>query len=560
MRFDLVIRGGTVVDGSGLGAYRADVGVVGRRIGRIGRIDERGTHEVDAEGHVVTPGFIDGHTHMDAQIFWDRLGSNSCWHGVTTVVMGNCGFTLAPASAEQSALVVRNLERAEDISADAMAAGIDWTWTTFAEYLDAIDALPKGINYAANVGHSALRTYAMGERAFTEEATDEDLDAMAGELIGALAAGAFGFTTSRTHHHETSDGRPVASRLASWEEVRRLVLAMGRSGSGVFQMVEDAPGPDEVGARDAAIIDLAVESGVPFAIPTATAARRPISLIERTVAAGGRMFGLGHCRGIGTMSSFRTQLPFDSLPEWQEIRRRPFEEIRDLLKDPEVRARLVKVAHDGPYREALGGEARKPDFERLQILRTPLPPHQTVADLARAEGVDPVEIMIDLALETDGSQFFVQTNTPFDHDGIKKVLAHPNTIMAFSDSGAHVTQMSDASIPTHLLGHWVRDQEDFTLEEAVRMLTFEPARAWGFPDRGLLREGLVADINVFNPATVSPALPRLVHDLPAGAPRLEQRAEGFRATVVAGRVTHRDGEPTGELPGQLLRGPLAAGR
>lgn len=557
MPYDVVIRGGTVVDGSGLGAYRADVGMADGRIRRIGRIDERGAEEIDAEGHVVTPGFIDGHTHMDAQIFWDRLGANSCWHGVTTVVMGNCGFTLAPAPADARALVVRNLERAEDISASAMAAGIDWTWTTFAEYLDAIDALPKGINYAANLGHSALRTYAMGERAFTETATDDDLEVMRRELTSGLAAGAYGFTTSRTHHHETSDGRPVASRMASWEEVRRLVMAMGETGAGVFQMVEDPPEADEASARDAQIIDLAVASGVPFAIPSATAAPRPISLIERTAAAGGRMFGLGHCRGIGTMSSFLTQLPFDSLPAWAEIRRRPFEEIRALLADPDVRARLVRAAHDGPYKEALGGEARKPDFERLQIMRNPVPPHQTVADAARERGVDPVEVMIDLALETDGAQFFVQTNTPFDHEGVKRVLSHPGTIMAFSDSGAHVTQMSDASIPTHLLAHWVRDREDFTLVEAVRMLTLEPARAWGFADRGLLREGLVADVNVFDPATVSPNMPRLVHDLPAGAPRLEQRATGFRATVVGGQVVQRDGQPTGAVPGQLLRGPLA---
>ncbi len=231
MSYDVVIRNGTVVDGTGLAPYRADVGVRGGIITAIGRISERGEQaDVDAEGHVVTPGFIDGHTHMDAQVFWDRLGTNSCWHGVTTVVMGHCGFTLAPASADDRHLVVRNLERAEDISGAAMAAGIDWTWTTFAEYLDAVDRLPKGINYAANVGHSALRTFAMGERAFAEQAAPEDLEAMEAELRSALRAGAYGFTTSRTHHHETSDNRPVASRLASWEEVRHLVGRHGRPG------------------------------------------------------------------------------------------------------------------------------------------------------------------------------------------------------------------------------------------------------------------------------------------------------------------------------------------
>ena len=558
MGYDLVIRGGTVVDGSGLGSFRADVAVQGDRIARIGMVRDRGAREIDAEGLVVTPGFIDGHTHMDAQIFWDPLGRNSCWHGVTTVVMGHCGFTLAPAPREQRGLVLRNLERAEDISGAAMEAGIDWTWTTFAEYLDTIDRLPKGINYAANIGHSALRTFAMGERAFTETASPADLAAMERELRDALAAGAFGFSTSRTHHHETADGRPVASRIASWDEVRQLVLAMGDMGGGIFQLVEDPPGPDELAERDAQLIDLAVESGVTFAIPTASAAPRPVALLDRAAAAGGRMFGLSHCRGIGTMSSFRTQLPFDSLPAWRDIRALGFEELRVALADPAVRERLVRAAHDGPYREALGGEARKPDFERLQVMSNPLPPHETVADLARARGIDPVELMIDLSLETDFHQFFVQTNTPFDHDRVKAVLANPRTVMAFSDSGAHVTQMSDSSIPTHLLAHWVRNRGDFTLDEAIRMLTLAPARAWGFSDRGLLREGLVADINVLDPELVGPSMPTLVHDLPSGAPRLEQRSVGFRATVVAGTVVHEDGRHTGALPGRLLRGPLAA--
>ncbi|HEX7094787.1 MAG TPA: amidohydrolase family protein, partial [Acidimicrobiales bacterium] len=304
MAFDVVIRNGTIVDGTGLPGYRADVGLLDGRIARIGRIREKGrVRDIDAEGHVVTPGFIDGHTHMDAQVFWDPLGSCSCWHGVTTAVMGHCGFTLAPAPANERHLVVRNLERAEDISGDAMAAGIDWTWTTFAEYLDAVDRLPKGINYAANIGHSALRTYVMGERAFKETATDDDLVAMQRELCDALRAGAFGFTTSRTHHHETSDNRPVASRLASWDEVRQLVLTMGELGVGIFQLVEDPPTPDERAERDERLVSLAVDSGVTVAIGAAGGSWRPIELIEETASRGGRMFGLTHCRGIGTMSS-----------------------------------------------------------------------------------------------------------------------------------------------------------------------------------------------------------------------------------------------------------------
>ncbi len=560
MDFDLVIRNGTVIDGSGLSSYRADVAVIGHRIAQIGRVRGRGLREIDAEGHAVTPGFIDGHTHMDAQVFWDPLGTSSCWHGVTTVVMGHCGFTLAPSSKSQRHLVVRNLERAEDISGAAMEAGIDWTWTTFAEYLDVVDALPKGINYAANVGHSALRTFIMGERAFevSAPASEDDLDAMESELRDALRAGAYGFTTSRTHHHETSDDRPVASRLASWGEVRRLVLAMGDEGAGVFQLVEDPPMPDERAERDARMIDLAVESGVPFAVGATGGSPRSLALIDATLAAGGRMFGLTHCRGIGTLSSFRSQLPFDSLPAWKELRSRSFEELRSALVDPALRERLVRTAHNGEYGKAIGGQARRPDFERLQVMARPVPPHLSVAEVARARGVDPVEAMIDLALETDFHQFFVQTNTPFDRDAVKRAMQHPATVMAFSDAGAHVSQMSDCSIQTHLLAHWVRDSGDFTLEEAIRMLTFAPARAWGFHGRGLLREGLVADINVFDPKTVGPDMPVVMHDLPSGARRLKQTATGFLATVVGGAVVHERGQHTGALPGQLIRGPLSA--
>jgi N-acyl-D-aspartate/D-glutamate deacylase len=550
---DLVIRNGRVVDGSGLGSYRADVGVVDGRIATVGRIRERGAVEVDAEGHAVTPGFIDGHTHLDAQVFWDPLGRNSCWHGVTTVVMGNCGFTLAPAAKEDRLLVIRSLERAEDMSRAAMEAGIDWSWTTFAEYLDAVDRLPKGLNVAANIGHSALRTFAMGERAFEEQATDDDLAAMAAELRAAMTAGAQGFTTSRTQHHQTSDDRPVASRLASWDEVRHLVGVLGDLGTGTFQFVEDTPPPDERPARYAELIALAAETGVPFAVGATSGADRVLPFLDAASAAGARVFGLSHCRGIGTMSSFRTQLPFDRLPGWRELRALPLDEQRRRLADPDLVARLARTALEGPYADAFGGEARPPDFDRMQVVERPVPPNPTVAEAAAARGVDPVTYVIERSLEADFDVFFVQANAPFDHADVKRILEHPHTVMAFSDSGAHVSQMSDASIQTHLLAHWVRDRQDFTFEEAIRMLTLAPARAWGFHDRGLVREGMVADLNVLDPATVAPAMPTVVHDLPDGSKRIEQRATGVLATVVAGQVVHHAGEHTGALPGRLLR-------
>jgi N-acyl-D-aspartate/D-glutamate deacylase len=553
MTFDTVIRNGTVVDGTGLAPFRADVGIVDGRIAELGRIRERGATDLDADGHVVTPGFIDAHTHMDAQVFWDELGTNSCWHGVTTVVMGHCGFTLAPTRDDAHELVVRNLERAEDIAPAALAAGIEWSWTDFAGYLDAIDRLPKGINYAANIGHSALRTYVMGERAFEVTATDDDLAAMRGELDRAMRAGAFGFTTSRTKHHQTSDDKPVASRLASWDEVCALVAVLADLGVGIFQMVADRDAPD--GDPDRMLADLAVSTGVRVA---ATGMNdRALAFIDDTVSRGARMWGVTHPRGIGAFSSFRSQLPFDRLPEWRDLRKLPVDEQRRRLEDPEVVARLVEIADEGPYEEAFGGEARPPEFDRMQVFSSPLPPHPTVAAMAAARGVHPVELMIQLALETDLRQLFWQTFSPFDHDMVKRCLAHPHTVVGFSDSGAHVSQMADASIETHLLGHWVRDRQEFTLEEAVRMLSLEPARAYGFSDRGLVREGMVADLNVLDPQIVAPAMPELVHDLPGGAPRLSQRSVGFLATLVAGEVLVRGGEPTGARPGRLVRGRFA---
>jgi len=564
--FDLVIRNGTVVDGSGLGSYRADVGVVGDRIACVGRIHERGGEEIDAEGHLVTPGFIDGHTHMDAQLFWDPLGKNSCWHGVTTVVMGNCGFTLAPVHSDARALVVRNLERAEDIEPAVLAAGIEWSWETFPQYLDAVDRQPKAINYAANVGHSALRTWAMGERAFEEEASEDDLAVMTAELEAALRAGAVGLTTSRTEHHETSDGRPVASRIASWDEVRRLVAVMGDLGVGILEGgAEGVVSPDpEVRQRAIERMRaLAVETGVPLTmglVATDTGGREVLALIDTIAAAGGRMIGQTHCRGISVLLSFKTRLPFDALAVWEPVRALPLDAQARALRDPETRQRLVQAAMTADYSgwRGIGAMPRKPDFEGIRVYQHGLPPNPTVADLARERGVTPVDLMIDLALESDFEQMFIQPSLyPQDPDVLLAALRHPRTVMTFSDSGAHLSQIADASIHTYLLGHWVRDRQVFGWEEAIRMITFAPALGWGFADRGLIREGMVADINVFDPEVVGPAVPTVVNDLPAGGKRLDQRSVGFKATVVGGRTTLTGGEPTGARPGSLLRNRLA---
>jgi N-acyl-D-aspartate/D-glutamate deacylase len=565
MSYDLVVRGGTVVDGSGGARYRADVGVADGRIRRIGRIHERGRREIDAEGLVVSPGFIDVHTHMDAQIAWDPLGTSSCWHGVTSVVMGNCGFTLAPARADQRHLVVRNLERAEDISAEAMAEGIEWTWETYPEYLDTLDRLPKGINYAGYVGHSALRTWAMGERAFEEQADEDDLQLMAQQLTDSLKAGAVGFTTSRTFNHQTSDDRPVASRLASWDEVAALVGVMGELGVGIFEIAGEDVGrnPDRQADYFGRLSDLAVETGVPITFGVASGRvpgnehRVLLDLLDSSAARGGRMVGQAHAREFNLVLSFRTQVPFDALAEWKDLRSWPLDEQQRALRDPAVRKRLLAAARDGAWPKGVGAEARKPDYEWIRVMDRPTPPYRTVAEVAAERGVDPAECMLDLALESNLDQFFLQPILNGDQDVVLEIMRHPRCIPTFSDSGAHVTQLMDSSIPTHVLGHWTREREAFTLEEAVRKLTCAPATAWGFHDRGLVREGMAADLCVFDPDTIGPAMPEVANDLPAGAMRLVQKAHGIAATVVNGEVVLEDGDHTGAYPGQVLRGPLA---
>jgi N-acyl-D-aspartate/D-glutamate deacylase len=566
MTYDLVIRGGTVVDGSGLPRYLGDVGVTGGKIARIARrLRESGREEIDARDYVVAPGFIDGHTHMDAQVAWDPLGTCSCWHGVTSVVMGNCGFTLAPCKPDERHLVLRNLERAEDIPAEAMKAGIDWSWETYAQYLDAVERWPKGINYAGYVGHSALRTYAMGERAFSEAPTAAEMAAMKRELSDALAAGAMGFTTSRTRNHETADRKPVASRVAAWDEVRELVGVMGDLGAGIFEIAGEDTGRDPDRQRDylRRLRDLAVETGVAvtwgmFSSRAAPDLWRPyFELLDETARAGGRMFAQVHSRALSVLLSFETRLPFDRLPEWRELRQRPLDEQRVALRDPGVRDRLVRAANAAEFARGVGAEMRRPDYEWIFLMEDPTGPHRSVADLARERGVDPVAGMIDLAVERDLRCFFVQPLFNENMDHVLEMMRHPRSVVTFSDSGAHVSQIMDSSLQTHVLSHWVRRRQALTLEEGVRMLTLEPATAWGLHDRGLLREGLAADLVVFDPDRVAARMPEVVNDLPAGARRLRQKATGFRASVVNGTVVLRDGEHTGAFPGRLLRGPLA---
>jgi N-acyl-D-amino-acid deacylase len=565
MHYDLVIKNGYVIDGSGAPSFPADVGVIGDKIATVGRINSPASETIDAEGHVVTPGFVDGHTHMDAQIFWDPLGASSCYHGITTVMMGNCGFTLAPCAKSDADFVFRNLERAEDLSREAMLAGINWSWTTFPEYLDTIDGLPKGINYGGYLGHSALRTYVMGERAFTEQASADELKRMCHEVQESVRAGAIGFSTSRTRNHLTADDRPVASRIADWDEVRALVNAMGDTGAGIFELASEEPGRQPERQKDYfdRLKNLAVESGRPitFGMPSVRVApeiwRGYYELANETAAAGGRMFVQTHSRSISTLLSFNSHTPFDDWEFWSEIRSKPVAEQKCLMAEPDVKRRMVEVAsapYSGP--KVVGAEARPPEWDWLYLFDS-IGDETPMSEVAKARGVHPAEAMIDIALERDFDVFFRQPLANENQDYVLEMMQHPRSVVTFSDSGAHVAQIMDSSLQTHLLSHWVREKEAFSLEQAVRLITYDTASAWGLHDRGLIREGLNADLVIFDPKTIGQNMPELLHDLPAGAARLKQTAKGIHATIVNGSVLLRDNEPTGNLPGRLVRGPLA---
>jgi N-acyl-D-aspartate/D-glutamate deacylase len=572
MALDLLIKNGTVVDGSGMPRYRADIGVRAGRIVEIGRIRSAAEKIIDADGLIVAPGFIDGHTHMDAQIAWDPLGSCSCWHGVTSVVMGNCGFALAPCKPGDREWFARCLTAVEDIPTEAMLAGIDWNWESFPEYLANVERLPKGLNYGMYIGHSALRMYAMGRRALEEPANEDDLRAMEAAVAEAIRVGALGFSSSRATTHITPDGTPVASRIADWHEIDRLVGAMAALDSGIFQIGPDISGGEAQRRFYERLRRVALESGRPIMFGT-LATKQGVDpnpwdystrYIDETVALGGRMYGQGTTRSINAVFSLKSYLPFDGLPAWKEIRALPLAEQKHRLTDPEVRRRLVadEAKMKPKSSELQGGGAattdpRRPDYANLFPMLDVDWDDPSIADLARRQNKHPVEIIIDLCLEND-NRVFVQPLVNESPEDVLGILKHPRTLATFSDSGAHVCQEMGSSLQTHLLSYWVRKRQQFTLEEAVRMLTFDNASAWELPGRGLIRIGYSADLVVFDEEHVRPRLPTVEQDLPGGARRLVQKADGIAATIVNGVVAMQNGESTGQHAGEVLKGRLAA--
>jgi len=572
MGLDLLIRNGTIVDGSGAARYRGDVGVQDGRIVEVGRVGSVAERTIDADGLIVAPGFVDGHTHMDAQVAWDPIGSCSCWHGVTTVIMGNCGFALAPCRPEEREWFARCLTAVEDIPTEAMLTGIDWRWETFPEYLANVDRLPKAINYGVYIGHSALRMYVMGKRALSEVATEDDLARMAAAVREAMRAGAIGFSSSRSTTHVTPDDTPVASRIAEWSEVDRLVGAMAEVGAGIFQIGPDISGGAAQRAFLARLKRVALESGRPVMFGTIASRQGDdpnpwtyqLEYLDECAAAGARVWGQTTTRSINAIFSLKSYLPFDVLPAWRELRRLPLAEQKARLADPATRRALVAEEARMKPRDNVfqgGGAAttdpRRPDYGNLYAMKDVEWNDPTVAELAAARGQHPVEVMIDLALAND-NQVFVQPLVNERPDHVLGMLRHPRTLATFSDSGAHVCQEMGSSLQTHMLSYWVRAKQAFTLEQAVRKLSHDNAAAWGLADRGLIEAGYRADLVLFDAERVRPAMPTVEADLPGGARRLVQKAEGIAATIVNGVVTLENGRSTGGLPGVLLRGAGAA--
>ncbi|WP_137123768.1 amidohydrolase family protein [Roseomonas sp. HF4] len=563
---DLVIRGGTVVDGTGAPPIEADVAIEGGRITEVGRVAARGRAEIDARGHIVSPGFVDIHTHYDGQAVWDSHLAPSAWHGVTTAVMGNCGVGFAPCREADREKLIELMEGVEDIPGPILHEGLDWRWETFPEYLDALDAKPRDIDICALLPHGALRVHVMGERGLAlENANQGDIARMRALTAEAVRAGAFGVSTSRTISHRTLKGDPTPTLRAQEEELRGLALGLRDGGGGLLELVSDWNTPDP--ATEFAIVRRVVEAtGQPVVFSLTARHDRTkawqelLAMSDAAAAKGLPIRPVFPPRPIGILLGLQgSQNPFSGCASYKAVAHLPAPARAAAMRDASLRARILsedRVAGSNfPLITRLG-------FERMFPFGDPpdyAPPRDaSIAAIAAREGRSAEEVAYDLLVAEDGAGFIFAPLTNFADYTLSasaECLRHPNAIAGLSDGGAHVGFISDGSFPTFLLAYWARDAKEavFPVEEIVRRLTSDTARAAGLSDRGVLRAGMRADVNVFDLGALSLEAPRMVADLPAGGRRLLQRARGYVATVVAGEVTYRDGEATGALPGRLVR-------
>ncbi|OCC24446.1 amidohydrolase [Croceicoccus estronivorus] len=563
--FDLVIRGGLVVDGSGAEPFPADVGIRDGLIAAVGPELGKGRDEIDAAGQIVTPGFVDIHTHYDAQVTWEQRLIPSSFHGVTTVVIGNCGVGFAPCREAEREQLVRLMEGVEDIPYPVLTEGLPWTWTTFPEYLDLIASRDYDMDIAAFVPHAALRVHVMGQRgADREPATAEDIAEMCRLLEEALDAGALGIATSRTIFHRSSDGKSIPTLNAADEELLAFARVLRKKGKGLFQIVEDLHLP---GASLNSMRAIAREAGRPLTFSIGCGNSGPkawprlLDELEAANAEGLVMKGQVIPRGIGMILGFELTLnPFYTTPTYSRLVHLPLAERLVELRKPEVRAAILSEDMDPDPALVLGRMVR--EFDTMFLLGDPpdyeQPPERSIASLARAKGISPEEFAYDVMIEGEtGGKLYLAMSNYADGclDSVSAMLDHPDVVLGLGDGGAHVGTICDASYSTFALMHWTRDRERGRkpLADVVHRMTQATARIAGLEDRGLVAPGLRADLNVIDYDGLKLLEPEVCYDLPAGGRRLVQRSEGYQATLVKGQVVCRSGEATGALPGQLIR-------
>ncbi len=572
MPVDLILRGGTIVDGGGGEPYEADVVVADGRIAAIERNSTaRGAEEIDAKGKIVTPGFVDLHTHYDGQATWDSRLAPSSLHGVTTAIMGNCGVGFAPCRPAQRELLIRLMEGIEDIPNVVLTEGIPWNWETFPEYFDALAARRFDIDIGGYLPHAALRVYAMGERASKHEpATADDLARMGPLVQQAIKAGAFGVGTSRTIFHRSSDGQSVPTLKAGEDELTVLASSISAAGHGLLQYAVDW---EDAESTFALVRRVAEKSGCPVAFSLVQANgvpdnwRKVLALTAQANDDGLPMSVQVMPRAIGMLLSYNHTLnPFVTVDSYKPLAKLPLPEKLKALRDPEVRARIVAEATDPNPTNLLATFVR--DFERMYPLNDPPdyepPVDSSIAAQARKRGILAEELAYDLLLEDEGRRMlFVGTTNYYDKslDPVREMLTHRDTVPGLGDGGAHLGVMCDATYSTFMLTHWARDRkrgERLPLPFVVKSLTSDTARVIGLNDRGLVKQGYRADLNVIDFDNLNLGLPKIHTDLPAGGRRIIQPARGYEATIVRGQVTFRDGQATDALPGRLVRGPQAA--
>jgi N-acyl-D-aspartate/D-glutamate deacylase len=566
--FDLIIRGGLVVDGTGLEPFEADIGVRAGRIAAVGALSAhaRGEVELDAKHKLVTPGFVDVHTHYDGQATWDTRLAPSSLHGVTTVVMGNCGVGFAPCKPSDRERLVRLMEGVEDIPFPVLAQGLPWTWQSFGDYLDQLEQRAFDVDLGAQLPHAALRVFVMGERgARREPATPDDIATMGALAEQAMRAGALGFTTSRTLNHRTSDGQPTPTLTAGEDELLGIALGLAAAGSGVLQFVSDF---GDAEAEFAMLRRLVERSGRPLSFSLAQTVRVPeqwqllLDHLAEATAHGLPMKAQVCGRPVGLLFGFElTRNPFSHHPSYRSIAKQPLAERVRQLSDPAFRARLLRETTTAPR----GFVANLPrHWPQLFLLGDPpdyeQPPERSLAALAAQRGVAPEALALDHLLSNGGRGMLYAPLLNYAHgslDACYGMLTHPDTMPGLSDGGAHVGMICDGSFPTSNLTHWTRDRTrgpKVPLAQMIHMQTHRTARALQLFDRGQIAPGLRADLNVIDYDALQLMAPEVTYDLPTGGRRLMQRARGYDATIVRGEITYRAGEATGALPGRLIRG------